>query len=94
MENPLLKLRNIGFERQGRTILKDINLDIHAGEIITLIGPNGAGKSTLLKLALGLIKPSHGKRSSNKHLRIGYMPQHISLPDTLPLTVKHFLQLA
>ncbi|MFT7111115.1 MAG: zinc transport system ATP-binding protein [Psychrobacter glaciei] len=94
MENPLLKLRDIGFERQGRTILKDVNLDIHAGEIITLIGPNGAGKSTLLKLALGLIKPSQGQRTSTKQLRIGYMPQHISLPDTLPLTVKHFLQLA
>jgi zinc transport system ATP-binding protein len=86
MDNPLLKLRNIGFQRQGRTILKDINLDIHAGEIITLIGPNGAGKSTLLKLALGLIKPSQGQRNINKDLRIGYMP--------LPLTVKHFLQLA
>ena len=94
MTNPLLKLRNVGLERQGRTILKDVNLDIHAGEIITLIGPNGAGKSTLLKLALGLISPSTGLRTSLKKLRIGYMPQHISLPETLPLSVKHFLKLA
>ncbi len=94
MANPLLKLRNVGFVRQGRTILKDVNLDIHAGEIITLIGPNGAGKSTLLKLALGLIKPSSGSRSSTPKLRIGYMPQHISLPETLPLSVTHFLKLA
>lgn len=94
MANPLLKLRNIGLERQGRTILKDVNLDIHAGEIITLIGPNGAGKSTLLKLALGLITPSQGLRTSLNKLRIGYMPQHISLPETLPLSVKHFLKLA
>lgn len=94
MSNPLLTLGNVGLVRQGRTILKDVNLKIHAGEIITLIGPNGAGKSTLLKLALGLLKPSSGLRTSIKKLRIGYMPQHISLPETLPLSVTHFLKLA
>jgi zinc transport system ATP-binding protein len=94
MAASLLKLRNVGLSRQGKTILKDVNLDIHPGEIITLIGPNGAGKSTLLKLALGLIKPSSGYRSAIADLRIGYMPQKISLPETLPINVKQFLKLA
>jgi len=94
MADSLLKLRNIEFNRQGKTILKDVNLDIHAGEIITLIGPNGAGKSTLLKLALGLIEPNSGQRSALANLRIGYMPQKISLPETLPINVEQFLKLA
>jgi len=90
----LIKLQNINLVRQGRSILKDIQLDIRSGEIITLIGPNGAGKSSLLKLALGLIAPSSGQRICLPNLRIGYMPQKISLPETLPLSVKHFLKLA
>jgi len=94
MKDYLIKLKNVSFERQGRTILKDINLSVHRGEIVTLIGPNGAGKSSLLKLALGLESLSSGQRVALPNLRIGYMPQKMSLPETLPLSVKHFLQLA
>jgi len=94
MKDYLIKLRNVSFIRQGRTILKDVNLDVHRGEIVTLIGPNGAGKSSLLKLALGLESISSGQRICLPDLRIGYMPQKMSLPETLPLSVKHFLQLA
>ena len=94
MTESLLKLRKVGLIRQGKTILKNVDLDIHAGEIITLIGPNGAGKSTLLKLALGLIEPTSGHRHALPKLRIGYMPQKISLPETLPINVEQFLKLA
>jgi len=94
MSDYLIKLHNINLVRQGRQILKDIQLEVRAGEIITLIGPNGAGKSSLLKLALGLIPQTSGQRICLPDLRIGYMPQKISLPDTLPINVKHFLQLA
>jgi len=94
MNEYLIKLKNVSFERQGRTILKNIDLEVNRGEIITLIGPNGAGKSSLLKLALGLEKISSGQRVSLPNLRIGYMPQKMSLPETLPLSVKDFLKLA
>ncbi len=94
MNEYLIKLQDATLERQGRTILNKVNLEVRTGEIITLIGPNGAGKSSLLKLALGLITPTRGQRHSRGDLRIGYMPQHMSLPDTLPLSLKHFLQLA
>lgn len=94
MNDYLIKLRNVSFVRQGRAILNDVNLEIHRGEIVTLIGPNGAGKSSLLKLALGLESISSGQRIALPNLRIGYMPQKMSLPDTLPLSVKHFLELA
>ncbi len=41
--------------------LKDLNLELSAGELVALLGPNGAGKTTLLKLIAGLIAPSQGK---------------------------------
>ncbi len=94
MNDYLLQLRNASYAHQGRTLLSGINLDVNAGEIITLIGPNGAGKSTLLKMALGLLPMTEGQRISRPDLRIGYMPQHMHIPETLPLTLKDFLSLA
>lgn len=90
----LIKMRNVTYLRQGRAIINKVDLTINKGEIVTLIGPNGAGKSTLLKLALGLIDPTSGTRQAISGLRIGYMPQRLSLPETLPLTVEDFLKLA
>lgn len=40
--------------------LKDVSLNVHRGEIVTLIGANGAGKSTMLKATSGLLRPHHG----------------------------------
>ena len=41
--------------------IKDINLNIDKGEIVSLVGPSGCGKSTLLSIIAGLIEPSKGK---------------------------------
>ncbi len=43
------------------TVLKDINLTIHDGEIVALLGKSGSGKSTLLRILAGLIPPSSGE---------------------------------
>ena len=90
---PLIKAENISHEFDNTTALKQISLQIFPKEIVTLIGPNGAGKSTLLKILLGLIKPSKGKVSRQKNLKIGFMPQKIQIDPTLPMTVERFLQL-
>lgn len=56
-----LRLSNLSFGYSNdRLILKGINLDVRAGEVIALVGPSGAGKSTLLKLICGFLKPSAG----------------------------------
>lgn len=46
-------------------ILKAVDLEVMAGEIVSIIGPNGAGKSTLLKAIAGLLKPSRGSITLN-----------------------------
>lgn len=80
--------------RFGQTqVLHDVSIEVHRGQILTLIGPNGAGKSTLLKILLKLLKASSGTVTQKPGLRIGFMPQKIQIDPTLPLTVKHFLDL-
>ena len=90
---PLIKAENISHKFDNTPVLQQITLQIFPKEIVTLIGPNGAGKSTLLKILLGLIKPSSGKVSRQKSLKIGFMPQKIQIDPTLPMTVERFLQL-
>ena len=48
-------------DKEVRTVLKDINLDIKKGDTVALIGTNGSGKSTLLKLMTKIIYPTSGK---------------------------------
>ena len=61
--------------------IKDVNLDIYKGEIVTLVGPSGCGKSTLLSIIAGLIQPTKGKVLINENIvdgsakDIGYMFQ-------------------
>jgi branched-chain amino acid transport system ATP-binding protein len=56
----MLEIRNLS-AGYGRTdVISNIDLDVHAGEIVALVGANGAGKSTLAKVISGLLKPSAG----------------------------------
>lgn len=55
-----ISVRGVSFGYTNKTVLRDINLDIAHGEIVTLLGPNGCGKSTLIKLMLGLYRPVQG----------------------------------
>jgi len=90
----LVSAKGIYVTLDGKSILKNANIDIHSGEVVTLIGPNGAGKSTLIKVILGLLKADSGEVTRRELLRIGYMPQKLFVDSSLPLTVKRFLSLA
>ncbi|MGP1413928.1 MAG: ABC transporter ATP-binding protein [Bacillales bacterium] len=57
----LIRLENISYKKNKKTILKNINLIINQNENILLLGFNGCGKTTLSKIIAKLIKPSSGK---------------------------------
>ena len=87
----LLAAHRVSKSFASRVILQDVSLRIEPGRIVTLIGPNGAGKTTLVRVLLGLIEADSGGVERRRRLRVGYMPQRLSLHPTLPLTVSRFL---
>ncbi len=89
----LLGARGVGVVRNGRRLLEAIDIDVGAGEIVTLIGPNGAGKTTLVKVLLGLERPDTGQVARAPGLSIGYVPQRFDIEPSIPLTVSRFLTL-
>lgn len=79
----LNKIYDSGFQA-----LKNIDLDIHKGEIFALLGPNGAGKTTLIGTICGMINPGSGTVLADGHNvvtdfrlareKIGLVPQELS----------------
>ena len=93
MSDSLIRLHAVTVQFAGQAVLEGVSLDLQAGEIVTLIGPNGAGKTTLVRVVLGLLRPSQGSVWRQSRLRIGYMPQKLSVEATMPLSVLRFLRL-
>ncbi|OUR80028.1 zinc ABC transporter ATP-binding protein ZnuC [Alphaproteobacteria bacterium 46_93_T64] len=91
--SPLISAKNVTVVRDGRSVLKDVSVDIGVRDFLTIIGPNGAGKSMLLKCLMGFYAPDQGKVSPRKDLRIGYVPQRLVADPTIPITVRRFLHL-
>ena len=75
----------------GRTVVRDVSLDLHSGEVVGLLGPNGAGKTTTFYMTVGLTAPDSGSVILNgtdvtnapMYMRarkgIGYLPQEPSI---------------
>ncbi len=87
-----LRVENLSVQIGADSILKDVNLHVHCGEMVALIGPNGAGKSTFLKAILGqreytgtVAFSEPGQRS--KKPRIGYVPQSPAFDPSDPVSV-------
>ncbi|MCC7321568.1 MAG: ABC transporter ATP-binding protein [Rubellimicrobium sp.] len=57
---PLLEVRGITAGYGDSEILRNVTMEVGAGEIVSIIGPNGAGKSTLMKAVFGLLHPRSG----------------------------------
>jgi ABC-type uncharacterized transport system ATPase subunit len=61
-ETPLLRLEGLwALDRKGLTALRDINLEVHGGEILGIAGVSGNGQSELSQVLSGTLKPSKGK---------------------------------
>jgi zinc/manganese transport system ATP-binding protein len=84
----------------GRTILKEIDLEIGERELIGVLGPNGAGKTTLLRAILGLVPVVSGDLRvfgtppTRGNAMIGYMPQNRIAPDGIRLCGRDIVGLA
>lgn len=61
MADSIIRLKNIDFSYDSKTVLKNVNLEIERGAFMGLVGPNGGGKTTIIKILLGLLKPDSGK---------------------------------
>ncbi|TGQ34701.1 MULTISPECIES: ATP-binding cassette domain-containing protein [unclassified Mesorhizobium] len=69
----VLSLRGISKHFGAVSALTDIDLDVHAGEVVALVGDNGAGKSTLVKILAGVHQPSSGT--------ITFRGKPVTMPD-------------
>jgi zinc transport system ATP-binding protein len=89
----LIETRGLTLAYGGKTVLRDVDLTLQRGEIVTIVGPNGSGKSSLLRALIGALPPVQGTVQRAPGLKIGYVPQKLSIDATLPLTVLRFLNL-
>ena len=82
---------NFSYKETTREILKNINLEINAGESVGIVGVTGSGKTTLVNMMIGLLKPNNGKiEVNNKPIEdnledwiahLAYIPQDVFLID-------------
>lgn len=61
MNQALIEFKNVSKSFGARSVLREANLSIYRGEIITIIGKSGVGKSVLLKHIIGLVEPDSGQ---------------------------------
>ena len=56
----MLELRNVEYEILRDKVVRNFNLKVEKGEVVTLFGPSGCGKTTILRLISGLNEPRKG----------------------------------
>lgn len=95
-----IEMKNISVTSGEDTLLDNVNLTFHCGELTALIGKNGAGKTTLLKTLLGE-RHYKGSISFTDHHgtvlpvpKIGYVPQHLDFDKSMPVSVADFIAAA
>ncbi|HYW97440.1 MAG TPA: ATP-binding cassette domain-containing protein, partial [Bacteroidales bacterium] len=100
---PILEVRNISKDFSGVYALKDINLEIHPGQVTAIVGENGAGKSTLMKIISGVYTEYegdvllHGEKVSFKNPKeagengVVIIHQELNLIPYLSITENLFL---
>lgn len=87
----LVALEGVSVARYSHMILRDINLEIKAGEIVAIVGRSGSGKSTLAHCLAGLLKPTSGSLTTSDQIRVALTFQDSTL---LPwLTVEENIRL-
>lgn len=89
----ILSINDISLDYNGRSVLSDVSMSVERGQIVTIVGPNGSGKSTLLRGIVGALPLSKGEINKAHNLKIGYVPQRLSLDRNMPMRADRFLRL-
>ena len=88
--NSYIKTRNLVKQYGKRRVVKGVNIDLRAGEIVGLLGPNGAGKTTSFYMIVGLVPATEGEvfldgaditevpMYKRARMGIGYLPSHLA----------------
>jgi len=90
-EHYMLNVSNLSVKLQNQTVLDNISFKLKKGKTLAIVGPNGAGKTMLFRALLNLVQYS-GKIEWDEKVKIGYVPQILSVRD-IPISVKEFLSL-
>jgi zinc transport system ATP-binding protein len=83
-------------ELGGRPILRGIDVEVRAGEVLAVLGANGSGKSTLVRTAMGLVPTARGQvrlfgtplRQFRDWHRVGFVPQRSTAASGVPASVR------
>lgn len=90
-ERKYLRANHLKKTYGGRTVVKDVSLEVTQGEVVGLLGPNGAGKTTSFYMMVGLVRADEGSIELSGvdltefpiHIRalkgVGYLPQEASV---------------
>ena len=88
---PVVEIHNLSKRFGSVQAVRDVSMDVHAGEIFGLLGPNGAGKTTTIRMMLNIFRPDSGTitilggpMDEAKKARIGYLPEERGLYRELP----------
>jgi len=87
----ILKASHLKKRYKSRTVVHDVSLEVHSGEVVGLLGPNGAGKTTCFYMMVGLVPLNDGAIELDgkdlsrmpihrrARLGLGYLPQEASI---------------
>ncbi len=89
----LIAVEDLSVRYGENTVLRNVDMAIDPGEIVTIVGPNGSGKTSLFRAIIGAAQPETGTIRQQPGLRIGYVPQRLHIDPTLPITVERFMRL-
>ena len=90
----VISLQSVSKQYGSETVVRNVDLNVQAGECVVLVGHNGAGKTTLMKLMLGLTRPTSGSVEvlggdpvSNaavaQHKTLGYLPESVAFYEAM-----------
>ncbi len=97
--DPVIEVDGLTVAYGAHTAIRDLHLEVPAGQVTAVIGPNGSGKSTLLATFSGLVEPTDGtvsvfgRRPHLEHRRVAHVLQTTSANPSVPLTVRETVRM-